>query len=193
MGGDMRIRILTWLMPVILVPSLASAAKPEGWFLAGSDPAAYEMQRDTTVNRDGKASGRLASIKPSKGFGTMMQSVDAGEYNGKRLRFRGYVKASKVNDWAGLWMRVDGASKPSLAFDNMQDRAIKGTKDWTRYDVVLDVPEEATGVFFGILLSGEGAVWLNDVSLEVVDASVPTTGMNGSGMHRKPTNLDFGH
>ena len=34
--------------------------------------------------------------------------------------------------WAGLWMRVD-KGKDMVAFDNMQDRPIKGTTDWQRY------------------------------------------------------------
>jgi len=41
---------------------------------------------------------------------------------------------------------VDKGKETGVAFDNMQDRAIKGTTDWRRYEVVLDVPEDATGI-----------------------------------------------
>ena len=37
------------------------------------------------------------------------------------------------------------------SFDNMQDRSIRGTTDWTRYDVVLNVPENAAMMKFGFL------------------------------------------
>lgn len=43
----------------------------------------------------------------------------------------------------GLWFRVDGTTGKSLSFDNMQDRAVKGTTEWARYEIVLDVPEGA--------------------------------------------------
>jgi len=43
-----------------------------------------------------------------------------------------------------------------IAFDNMQKRAINGTTGWQRYEVVLDVPKDATVVAFGILLNGGG-------------------------------------
>jgi hypothetical protein len=189
----MRTRISLVLFALVLLPTLAAAATPNGWFLAGSDPASYRIERDTSVVRDGKASGLLASTGPSKGFGTMMQSFDATEYLGKRVKLSAWVKAKDVKSWAGVWMRVDGKDKPSLAFDNMQSRPIKGTLDWKRYDIVLDVADNASGIYFGILMDGEGKVWLNSLQLEIVDASVPVTSQYPSPHLKKPTNLDFGN
>jgi len=147
------------------------------------------MSRDPAVTHAGKPSGCLASVRETAGFGTMAQCVDPAAYAGKRVRFSGYVKAREVRGWAGLWMRVDGPHQ-SRAFDNMRDRAVRGTKDWIRCDVVLDVAPEATNICFGILLAGEGRVWLSGVKFEVVNQSVPTTG-KGAYELRKPTNLGF--
>jgi hypothetical protein len=122
----------------------------------------------------------------------MMQSFDPADYKGKRLRMSGWVKAESVKRWAGLWMRVDGQTGGSLAFDNMQSRPIVGTRDWTRYEVVLDVAPTAKSIAFGILMDGEGTVWLNDVQFQVVDRSVPVTSPSPA-QRRKPANLDFGH
>ena len=183
--GTLCLLVLVTAMP-------AAAAAPAGWLLAGSDPSSYQIERDAGVAHGGKASGRLASTAASAGFGTMMQSFDAGEYRGKRLRLSTWVKSRDVKRWAGVWMRVDGANHQTLAFDNMQDRAIKATKDWTRCDIVLDVADAATGIFFGILLDGEGTVWLNDVQFQVVDHSVPTTSSIPATQPKQPTNLDFG-
>jgi len=74
-------------------------------------------------------------------------------------------------------MRIDKDSK-QLAFDNMQSRPIKGTTDWQKYGVVLDVPQDATGVFSGVLLGGTGQVWISNPKFEVVGAAVQTTGGN---------------
>jgi hypothetical protein len=87
-------------------------------------------------------------------------------------------------------MRVDKGTK-SVAFDNMQDRPIKGTANWRKYDVVLDVPQDATGIFFGVLLSGSGTVWLSDAKFEIVGASVPATGTDQMIQRDEPTNLNF--
>ena len=189
----MRMQVSAALFALVLLPTLAAASTPNGWFLAGSDPRSYRIERDTSVVRDGKASGLLASTAPPKGFGTMMQSFDPGEYLGKRLRLSAWVKAKDVKSWAGVWMRVDAKDKMSIAFDNMQSRPIQGTRDWKRYDIVLDVADNASGISFGILMEGEGKVWLNDLQFEIVDASVPVTSTYPSSQLKKPTNLDFGN
>jgi len=172
---------------LVLVPAAAPAAGPEGWRLQGNDPSSYLMDRDSIETYAGKASGRLMSVCVSdgsdstmrcRGFGTMMQCIEAAGYARKRIRFSGYVKAREVRERAGLWMRVDGEGEPpqTLAFDNMKDRPITGTRDWTRYEVVLDVRKDATHICFGILLRGQGTVWLSGASLEPVSTAVPTTG-----------------
>jgi len=53
---------------------------------------------------------------------------------------------------------------------------------WQRYEVVLDVPKEATIGAFGVLLSGAGALWIDDVKLETVSLSVPVTSDKTSEM-----------
>jgi hypothetical protein len=175
---------------LLLTPCWVSAAVPQGWFLAGSDPHSYLIDRDTAVNYKGKASGRLESTGESAGFGTMMQTFESGEYLGKRVRMSAFVKSQEVKRWAGLWLRVDGKTRASLSFDNMQNRPITGTTDWKRYEIVLDVPPEAIDIAMGILLDGPGKVWISNVELTVVDSSVPTTSVNPA-ISPKPANLDF--
>ena len=146
------------------------------WFLAGNDPLHYEIGLDPETRWKGKPGCYLKSTGTDlKGFGTMMQEADAGPYRGKRLRVKAQVKADGVEQWAGLWLRIDGASKECLGFDNMQSRPIKGTNDWQPYEVVLDVPEASARIAYGILLTGKGNVWIGDFRLEPVGADVPTT------------------
>lgn len=169
----------------------AGADMPAGWIKAGSHPGEYDVGLDTSVRRSGgKASATVKAIATDlHGFGTLMQTTVPGEYRGKRVRFSGYVKSENVRaGWAGLWLRIDGAAPAQpLGFDNMQQRPIKGTTDWKRYAIVLDVPDEATALAFGLLLAGDGQVWMDDLTFEVVPSSVPTTGGPSLG----PQNLDF--
>jgi len=151
-----------------------------GWFLAGDKPQDYRIGSDPAVSHGGKASGHLqATSDPLGGFGTLMQNVEAGPFRSARVRMSGWVKANGVTDLAGLWMRVDGPDTRrtgrSLSFDNMENRPIKGTSDWTRYEIVLDVPPESVEIAFGILLQGIGEVWLDDVQFVKVGSDVPTT------------------
>lgn len=105
-----------------------------------------------------------------------MQSFRADLYVTQRLRMTAYAKSEAVEDWAGLWMRVDGP-KPnkSLSFDNMQGRPIKGTTEWQEYQIVLEVPIESVNIAFGILLSGTGQVWVDDFRFEAVNQDIAVT------------------
>jgi len=152
-----------------------------GWFLAGDTPQDYRIAPETDAPQGRTASASLgAQADAPSGFGTLMQIVQAGGYPGTRLRMSGWIKATDVADRAGLWMRVDGAdaakTQRSLSFDNMQDRPITGTRDWARYDIVLDAPATAAAIAFGILLQGKGKVWLADVQFATVGADIPVTG-----------------
>jgi hypothetical protein len=159
---------------------------PRGWHLVGSNPTEFEAGVDAGQTYQSRASAFLKSKQSSvEGFGTLMQTIQAEQYKGKKVRLSGLVKSQDVAEWAGLWMRVD-QGKDVVAMDNMQDRAIKGTSGWQRYDVVLEVPKDATGISFGILLAGGGEVWLNSTKFDVVAADVPVTTVPD-----KPVNLEF--
>jgi hypothetical protein len=171
----------------------ANAQVPKGWFAAGSHPKEYEMKLDSAVAHGGKGSASLKCIvaKPG-GFGTLMQTFKADDYRGRRVRMSGYVRSADVADWAGLWLRVDGVKGETLSFDNMQDRAIKGTTAWKQCEIVLDVPEESQQLAFGILLNGTGHVWMDDIKFETVGKDVPVTGSSSkSSKAAAPVNLDF--
>ncbi|HTA81301.1 MAG TPA: hypothetical protein VK783_00075 [Bacteroidia bacterium] len=173
----------------------ASYELPKGWFKAGSDPGKYDMGVDKGSGQDGKNAATIKSnTDVSNGFGTLMQNCKPDKYIGKRIRMTAYVKSDNIKGWAGLWLRVDqNGSNNRLAFDNMEDRAIKGTTNWTKYEIVLDVPEGASNIAFGALISGTGQIWFDQLSFEVVDSSVKTTGKTNSitFIPSEPTNLDF--
>jgi hypothetical protein len=192
-----EMKLKTVLFALALAPTMAIAADniPSGWIKAGSHPAEYEVGIDSSTYHGGRASGYVKAItRDLHGFGTLMQTTGPGQYLGKRVRLSAFVRAEMVGDWAGLWLRVDGpleGNQPKpLAFDNMQGRPIKGTIDWTRVEIVLDVPSDARDIAFGILLSRDGQVWLDDLKFEVVPTSVPVTSRGGQ-MTSAPSNLDF--
>jgi hypothetical protein len=103
------------------------------------------------------------------------------------------VKSKSVNSWAGLWFRIDEkGTTESLGFDNMEKRPIKGTTEWKEYQIVLDVPSNAYRLAYGILMDGEGEVWISDLKFEIVDNTVPVTaGKENDDDLPEPSNLDF--
>jgi hypothetical protein len=124
-----------------------------------------------------------------------MQQCDASDFRGKHIMLSGYVKSEDVKEWAGLWMRIDACGKV-VGFDNMQNRPITGDSDWQRCEIVLYVPHESDNIAFGVLLQGDGSVWLDDFDFKVVDGNVCATGYENRScgiqyQQKEPTNLDF--
>jgi hypothetical protein len=166
---------------------------PDGWFMSGSRPADYAAGLlPGTCAYAGKRVIRLRfRATESGGFGTVMQSFDAARYRGQRVRFSAMVRGQEITNWAGAWLRVDAADG-TRELDNMDDRPLHGSTDWTEAANVLDVGDNATSVHFGVLLSGAGAVDLARPRFQVVDAGVPVTRTPRKPLAPGPQGLDFG-
>jgi hypothetical protein len=164
------------------------ASVPMGWKARGLTPQDYEMFADSTVHYGGKASATLKAKESAtkKSWGTLLQGIWPDEYRGKRVRLSGYLKSVDAG-WAAFWMRIDSATFNTvpLAFDNMDDRRVKGTTDWKKYELVLDVPSEASLIAFGVMLGGKGQIWVDDLQLEVVGHDVASTDMMTSAKTRE--------
>ena len=176
--------------------ALLSFDLPVGWLKAGSKPQSYEMGIAKGVGQNSKNAATIKSTDTKiEGFGTLMQQSNPDKYLGKRVRMTGYVKSENVAAWAGLWLRVDQAgSQQPLSFDNMGSRPIKGTTGWKKYEIVLDIPTNASLIAYGTLLDGTGQVWFDNITFEIVDKSVQTTdakNYKNPATQSGPTNLDF--
>ncbi|GAF21142.1 MULTISPECIES: helix-turn-helix domain-containing protein [Shouchella] len=166
----------------------------KGWMLAGDKPQHYEVGLDTKVVHQGKQSAYIKGImeKPIGGFVTLMQQFKADKYVGKRMKLSGFVKTNGIQEYCGLWMRVDNKQQDVLQFDNMYNRKIVGDTDWNIYSIVLDIPEESDLIAFGLNVSGPGQVWLDSLIFQEVKKTVPTTNVDWQfEMDDAPQNLTF--
>ncbi len=167
---------------------------PEGWIKGGAQNSKYKMGLEKGSGQNGKSAATIKSFDTEvEDFGNMMQSFSAAKYINKRIRMSGYLKTKDVIKWAAFWVRVDQEhSKTPLAFDNMmtgKDRSVKGTTEWTKYEIVLDVPEGASNIVIGFMLAGSGQVWADNIKFEIVDKTIPITA--GKEIKFEPINLDF--
>ena len=200
----MKTRIFKTTVLLFIAAILLSFDLPNGWHLSGSNPENYEMGIAKGEGMDGK---NAATIK-SKGevsnneFGTLMQMCSPKKYLGKQIKMTGYVRSENVEDWAGLWLRVDGAGTDEiLSFDNMQNRGITGTTEWKKYEIILPVPANASRLAYGALMGGTGQIWFDNFTFEVVDNSdnppMPESSNRSDHSNNKetvtsePVNLDF--
>jgi AraC-like DNA-binding protein len=166
----------------------------KGWTLSGSHPELYEMKTDEKEFHTGKKAGLLAAKGEANGqqFATMMQGFQAQAYRGKRLKMTCFLKTEEVFK-CGAWLRIDDASGDTIQFDNMDNRSIKGSTEWNHYTIILDVPDKADSIYFGVLLIGQGKVWADGFRFEEVSKKIPTTNLlEQEHLPLQPRNLDFG-
>lgn len=156
----------------VMALAAAPTPLPPSWQVTGSNPEKYEAGVDTSASGHG-AKFLRNTTGDTKGFGSLVQVIQAQRYLGQRVRFRARVRTQDVSGWAGLWMRVDAPNGKRLAFYNSQDKPIKGTTDWQERSVVLDVPADADAILFGVIDGGTGQVWMEPLAFETVGREVP--------------------
>jgi membrane-associated protease RseP (regulator of RpoE activity) len=69
-----------------------------------------------------------------------------------------------TDGYAGFWMLID----PLIAFDYMHQKGIKGTSDWTKYEITLDMnPDLTEKIIVGGILYGKGKMWMDDLKVTI--------------------------
>ena len=130
----------------------------DGWFKWGD----YNLSIDS-LTYSGKNAVKITATDTGK-FGCIAYPIPA-IYSGKTLRLEGYMKIKNVtNGFAGLLLRIDG-KEGILAFANMDDQKIKGTKDWQKYSITVNYPQKSETIYVAGILSGKGEAWFDDFYL----------------------------
>lgn len=134
---------------------------PALWKLMGNNSA--KVFSDFNEKQQGKASAVIES-EGTEGFRAIMYTLP-NNYAGKKITLSGYLKTENVTDgFAGLWMRID----PDVAFNNMQKAGLKGTNDWKKYEITLNMsPENTQQIVIGALLSGKGKIWVDNLKVSI--------------------------
>jgi C-terminal processing protease CtpA/Prc len=135
---------------------------PSGWNNFGGSN--YNLAIDSINIKSGKYSASIEFKEGNPDFKAWAFTIP-DNYAGKKITLTGYIKTENVTDgYAGLWMRID----PSIAFDNMNKNGVKGTTDWTKYEITLEMnPEKTKQIVIGGLLFGKGKMWLDNFSVSI--------------------------
>jgi RNA polymerase sigma factor (sigma-70 family) len=113
----------------------------------------------------------LASIRGARIFVAPIDKI-----RGKRIRVTGWIKTADLTELAGLQMAAYGPDGKVLVVDNAEcTRPIHGDTDWRQYQMVQDIPQEATQIVVGAVLFCSGEIWLDDFQVQVVSNDVPLT------------------
>ena len=159
----------------------------DGWFKWGN----YELTSDK-ISHSGQWSGKITSDETGSSFGSIAYKIPAN-YEGNTIRLDGFMKIKNVGKgFAGLLLRIDGASG-TLAFDNMEQRNITGSKDWQQYSITLEYPEEAENIFIAGILVGKGEAWFDDLVLTIDGKEVQTLQEKPKKIYKAQLDKAFDH
>ncbi|MBU2893185.1 hypothetical protein KO495_07570 [Colwellia sp. D2M02] len=199
MRNIMLYTVATIILLIVSMPLFASDTLLESLYKGGSNPHAYTSGIDKSVTFNDNASRYIKSKKDSldeSDYVALLSSASVNNFKGKRLKLTVNIKTSSTDGEVGAFLGIykkDRLQKPkstgyfnknrkdrrfsknTLAFDNMHGREVTGSTEWQEYAIVLDVPQNADNMIFGVLLVGSGQVWFNDLAFYIVDKNTPVT------------------
>jgi len=142
---------------------LQGAESPKKWYVGNPG---YITKLDETEKYSLSRSLKVASNSPMENqFGLFTGNFPIDLAKGKGIELKGHLKTESItNGYAGLWLKVYGQDGV-LAFDEMENRGLKGTNDWQEVSLRLFVDDNATEIDFGGLLIGDGTAWFDDFQI----------------------------
>lgn len=135
---------------------------PIGWTKSYSEN--YTVSLDSTTVKKGKYSILIEFNGGSVDYKSFNFTIP-DSYYGKKITLSGYIKTENVTDgFAGLLLKIE----PDIAFNNMEESGVKGTVDWNKYEIVLEMnPLKTEKIIFGGFLAGKGKMWLDDLTITI--------------------------
>jgi hypothetical protein len=171
---------------------------PKGWKLSGKSIKGLNVTLDKSIFYSGKSSVHFTSDTSSHDrYAWMNQFISASDYFEKRIRLSGYIKTKDLDGYACLSFYYVDNNGETVGETRGFNRSISGTLDWTKDEVVIDVPKTAKYLSLGIMVIGNNKigtfksypeVWIDNLNIDEVSKDVILT---DTKMNTKPINLDF--
>lgn len=102
--------------------------------------------------------------------GLVFQSINSDAYLNRTVRFSAFAKGefADTNGYGFLWIKVYLADKTYMSYPVKATNLIN-TSDWKKYEVIAEIPANATEIQFGAILQKKGKIWLDDAEFKDVN------------------------
>ncbi|MCB0632266.1 MAG: S41 family peptidase [Saprospiraceae bacterium] len=128
---------------------------PDNWLAQGD----YLLQKDSQTVHSGKYALSINSTDKGE-FGSIAYALPA-HFNGETVTLEGYMKLEGVEGTAGLLIGLM-REQAAIAYADMRDQNIQGTRDWEKYSIELPMEAKADVIHVAGMLTGKGKVWFDD-------------------------------
>jgi hypothetical protein len=147
------------------------------WELAGSFSGdGQPAGPDYSCTAADRSAVLAATVPEPAGSAVLVQAINADDYHGRMVTFRGQLRATGLAGQAGLHLAVSGPMYSPLSappLDHGSSLTAPGSSDWTWHEVTAPVPGEAIAIRFGISLAGHGLVELRGAELTPAPPGTP--------------------
>jgi hypothetical protein len=149
-------------------------AQPVMWRL-GHNPnqtIVYRMMADPDIKHTGRYSLKITTNSNRAEFGSCFMQIPL-ELKGKSVTLKGFVKTENAG-YGSLFLVLCDDSGMTIRSDIMKNsgKALTGTNDWKELSITLPNSDDVKKINFGGLLSGQGTVWIDDLTLLVDDIKI---------------------
>ena len=123
----------------------------QNWSVSG---ARFLAELDPTTAAHGRQSLRLSFDPEADDSGlnplrVVSTRLPAASFQGKRIRLSASIKTRNAGP-SPLWVRADVGEKNPAAFTRLPwKECSRGTKDWQRYSIEMDIPADTTALCCG--------------------------------------------
>lgn len=136
--------------------------RPKDWRVQGGQS---RLEFQTTASHDQPYKGNTCTmIKRIPGrpfgepFGNISQSIKASGFEGEKIQFSAAARISE--GIAYLWLSVDVRNAPTIS-----QQQIITSEQWEKYSLSAEVPQDAFRISYGLAYVGQGAAFIDDVSI----------------------------
>ncbi len=147
-----------WIVPEVMIKS--------GYNAIGVTTAPYEGDLCCRFTCMKKADSALAE-------GIVQQRISALSFRGKKLSISAAVKGFALNDTSSIHFFVYVRTMDTtFVFENLKDNPVSSGQ-WSRRDIVLDIPLNATDVSFGLNIYGLADAYIDNIEIKAIEPQNP--------------------
>jgi hypothetical protein len=137
------------------------------WELDGSFPRedGESHRPDYSATAEGQSATLASAMAEPRGSAALVQAIFADDYRGATIVLRGEIRTEDVTDLAGLRLEILRREWHFRLARDDHGVTVTGSRDWTRHEITVLVPDDADIIRLGIALSGPGRIVLRNAEL----------------------------
>ena len=129
-------------------------------------PGPADGERDYAAAADGPSAVLSSAVPRPAGSAALVQAIYADDYRGVIVTFSGEIRVDALTGQAGLRLEILRNWWESVGTREDHGLTIASRhRDWTRYEITVQIPADADLIRFGIALTGPGRIALRNPDL----------------------------